>query len=218
MRLTKLKLTGVAFTAIALAGATTLTATSQVPPVPPGAPAPPAPPTKVADAKADPAWNGAVPPSAFPDIKPAGTPGVAGKVWGHIDPSAGPDTKPGGARPPVARVTVFASDTPLRKLQKARLNLLVDEFHAAEATARERQISAAELRQHATGLAAAAADVFDRPADLRPWVEAWVAAAKVDEAAAEERSREKVISAADLRAARLARVQAEIALAKLLGK
>jgi RNA polymerase sigma factor (sigma-70 family) len=144
-----------------------------------------------AAAEPDPEWNGAVPPSAFPDLKP------------------------GRAHPAIAKVQVLKTDTPLRKLQKARLNLLVGEFEAAGHRARSGGGSASEARAYYARLAAAAAEVFDDPAELRPWLEAWVTETKAEERDAEAQSANGAVAAAALSAVRRARLDAEIALAKL---
>jgi RNA polymerase sigma factor (sigma-70 family) len=137
------------------------------------------------------AWNTLPPPSAFPEIQ-AGMP-----------------------LPGVTPVKVLADDTSLRKLQKARFNVLLREFEVATQSVRAGALPDSELRQFHAKLAAAAAEVFDRPADLRPWVEAWVGAMKAEEGKAERAHLAFSISMADLLAARRARIEAEIALAKL---
>jgi RNA polymerase sigma factor (sigma-70 family) len=190
MRWAKIKMFTAVFAATAaVAGATAVGVSQDRPgtgavPVPakPGAPAGPQP---------DPAWNGAVPPTAFPDLTP------------------------GRPHPAIAPVTVLTTDSSLRKLQKARLNLLVQEFQLAAERVRVGNQPASELRAYYSQLAAAAADVFDAPADLRPWLEAWVGGAKADEAAAEMRHKIGTSSVLELTAARRTRVEAEIALAKL---
>jgi hypothetical protein len=135
-----------------------------------------------------------------------------------VPPSAFPDLKPGRPHPAIARVPVLKTDTSLRKLQKARLNLLVGEFEAAGHRARTAVGSASEARAYYARLAAAAAEVFDDPADLRPWLEAWVTEAKAEERDAGARAAGGTIAAAELSAARRARLDAEIALAKLAAR
>jgi RNA polymerase sigma factor (sigma-70 family) len=140
----------------------------------------------------DPAWNTSSAPSAFPNIQPTGS-----------------------LFPGMTRVSVLVADTPLRKLQKTRLNLLLAEFEIATNRVRVGAMTESELRQYYPKLAAAASEVFDRPADLRPWVEAWVGAMKAEEKHAEQTARAGAASATELFAVRRARIVAEIALVKL---
>jgi RNA polymerase sigma factor (sigma-70 family) len=188
MKWTQLKLIAFVLTTVVTVTVTTAVAVNQQQDGKSPAPTATAKPAAV---DVDAAWNKLPPPSAFPEIQ-AGMP-----------------------LPGVTTVKVLADDTSLRKLQKARFNLLLREFEVATQSVRAGALPDSELRQFHAKLAAAAADVFDRPADLRPWVEAWVGAMKAEEEKAERADRASSISAADLLAVRRARIEAEIALAKL---
>lgn len=116
-----------------------------------------------------------------------------------------------------------AGDTPVRRLQKARLALLLQDGKAAGAAALEARYRGEGARPFYTWLAEVAnlgVEVFEGRADLRGFLEPWVAMMKAEEADAERAFAEAGTDAADsdLRAARLARLRAEIALAKLPAK
>lgn len=189
MRWAKIKLFAGAFTGVVtLAGVASLAVSqdfSNVGKDP--ASQPPAP----AKNEIDPQWNLAVPPSAFPDLVP------------------------GRQHPAIAKVVILKTDTPLKKLQKARLNLLLTELEVINQATRQGSASASDGRMYYPKLAAAAMEVFDKPAELRPWIEAWVVEMKAEEQVMAQRVGVGAVSQADLFIVRRGRLDAEIALAKL---
>jgi|SRR5579883_3023153 len=115
-------------------------------------------------------------------------------------------------------VPIDPKDDALRQLQTARLNANLTEFQILVKFVQTGRAKLSELPTALNRTIAAAAELYPNPKDFRPWLEEQVRLAKWYEELANARVRAAQGTVSEVQAVRAVRLEAEIALLKLIEK